>query len=354
MKHVAVVFASLVCLAFIVYARSSSEKLPPTASVSSLKASTAARSQMVNGSEDLTTIQATIINPPSRGNGGGFGGGQFGGGFIMRTEEQVEIERRSQLAKMRYDLKRWQPNRLSESSSVDSSPGGIPDRANELETSLRRLEASTLHSFEMSPLFGVGREPPPTERHSQLPNGTDAKKGWQLHEQLSAKLTGGEARWTWLLRLQGITPRGFVYKSNDRLIVAMPKDLASREFLHEVVSADASGELIETECVWNIARLHLVSLLMHEDPVVYGNRLSMGEKRTGKSAGTRELDQFEVDSLERLRTGAERVIAWSDEDDCLQMLSAIRAKESCIECHLVPVGYLLGAFTYRIEEANRN
>jgi hypothetical protein len=65
---------------------------------------------------------------------------------------------------------------------------------------------------------------------------------------------------------------------------------------------------------------------------------------------TRTLDLIETESLEKLRAGTERVIAWNQEDHRLQMLGAIRAKDRCLKCHDVPRGELLGAFTFWIEE----
>lgn len=114
MKHVSIVFASLVCLAFVVYARHSSEKVLPTVSISS-------------------PTPRTSTTSPFGGNGGGFGGGQFGRGTVPTdSEERPEIERRQQLGKMKYDPKRWQPNRLPEPQSAIVSLGEIPDHANEL------------------------------------------------------------------------------------------------------------------------------------------------------------------------------------------------------------------------------
>lgn len=78
----------------------------------------------------------------------------------------------------------------------------------------------------------------------------------------------------------------------DRQIVGMPKALASEEFLHEIVSADVSRDLKDNESVWDIIGLQLVSLLMHERPVVYDNRLLLEEKRTGQTAERRELTHW--------------------------------------------------------------
>jgi hypothetical protein len=108
-------------------------------------------------------------------------------------------------------------------------------------------------------------------------------------------------------------------------------------------------DLRNRERVWELVELQLVGLLMHDKPVAYDKHLMRNE--SVQMPKTRELDTFEMESITNLRAGAERVMAWNDEEKCLQVLGAIRAKESCLKCHdAVKTGQLLGAFTYRIRE----
>ena len=90
---------------------------------------------------------------------------------------------------------------------------------------------------------------------------------------------------------------------------------------------------------WEVARLELVSLLLHQEPVVYvSERLpSMTEVR---GAPTRPLDRFESDGLAALRNGEDLHIAGT------RMVGSIRATKQCLECHGGSRGGLLGAFSY--------
>jgi len=306
MKRIAAVSAVLVCLAIGVNVRGIADKSPPTLAISAKVTSRLERPT------SPTVTRAATVETKSISHGDDF----------CRGVAHFRI-------------------------------GIVPNKAKDLATVLQYLHVNTVHSFEMSPLFGVGREPPPTVKHSPLPSGDNGAKIWQLHEQLSAKLTGRQIQWTWLNQMRGITDRGFVYRSNDRYVVGMPKGLASEEFLCKFISSDASKELKGDERVWDIVELQLVSLLMHDRPVVYDKHLVIDNNRTGEAAATRALDQFEAESLENLQSGAERVMAWNDELDCLHVLGAIRAKETCLKCHEVTSGHLLGAFSYRIKEALR-
>jgi hypothetical protein len=64
----------------------------------------------------------------------------------------------------------------------------------------------------------------------------------------------------------------------------------------------------------------------------------------------RDLVQSEMESFDKLRSGDQQVISWSEERQTLHMVSAIRAKQNCLQCHSTELGTLLGAFTYAITE----
>jgi hypothetical protein len=98
---------------------------------------------------------------------------------------------------------------------------------------------------------------------------------------------------------------------------------------------------------WKTNRLQLVSLLMHDAPVVYEtDRLPDMEKLSSETAETRPLSSFERDGLTALRSGKQSQIQATR--NRIVMLGAIRAGHSCLECHNVKQGDLLGAFSYEL------
>lgn len=95
--------------------------------------------------------------------------------------------------------------------------------------------------------------------------------------------------------------------------------------------------------VWNLTRLQLVSLLKHETPRVYESReLPSMEKLA--AVPTRALTDFEQASLPQLVT--ERDVVVEDGPHRIHMLGSLRASKTCQQCHEVPTGTLLGAFSY--------
>lgn len=96
---------------------------------------------------------------------------------------------------------------------------------------------------------------------------------------------------------------------------------------------------------YRLARLELVSLLKHQQPVVYvsENLPNMDELR---DVPTRPVTAFEGAALARLRRVEDLVT--EDAGNQLKMLGAIRASETCLKCHRVRRGELLGAFRYEL------
>ena len=94
---------------------------------------------------------------------------------------------------------------------------------------------------------------------------------------------------------------------------------------------------------WDIKRIDLVGLLLHEQPVVYvGNHLPRMAD-VGKLA-TRSLGAFENDGLAAIRKGEELYIR--GDQDKLRVIGAMRNFDQCIKCHGGQPGDLLGAFSY--------
>jgi len=214
--------------------------------------------------------------------------------------------------------------------------------------------------------------------------------------------------WMWLNQMQAVTPRGFVYRMQDlrsdtlqrsttfgsgfggpareqrgrwnqdqvvlheegdfsQYLVGIPSPAGSTDFHHLELKLNPVSRLSPEDPLWRTRALQLVSLLKHDPPAVYEDRApakwqwelsrqELSRKRNPSNAPqdlkmpTRALDSIETESLEKLRAGTERVIAWNHQHQRLQMLGAIRAKDRCLKCHDVAKGELLGAFTFWIEE----
>ena len=96
---------------------------------------------------------------------------------------------------------------------------------------------------------------------------------------------------------------------------------------------------------WRIDALSLVSLLKHRPAAVY---VSENLPNMNELAGvpTRPLDEFEAGALDKLRGGEELIVRGNSAN--IRMVGSIRAAFQCLECHQVPRGTLLGAFSYRL------
>lgn len=95
--------------------------------------------------------------------------------------------------------------------------------------------------------------------------------------------------------------------------------------------------------VWLIKNMQLVSLLKHDTPRVY-NSNRMPDMNELQQVTTRDLNEFESQSLSSLVAGEE--VSIESHMNRIQMLGAIRATKSCVACHIVSEGRLLGAFSY--------
>jgi hypothetical protein len=96
---------------------------------------------------------------------------------------------------------------------------------------------------------------------------------------------------------------------------------------------------------WKIVRLELVSLLKHETPVAYLSK-NLPQMDELKTAPIRPLDPFEQRSLAGLRSDKDILI--DETPDRIRMVGSLRASKTCLECHSVRRGDLLGALTYEL------
>jgi len=99
---------------------------------------------------------------------------------------------------------------------------------------------------------------------------------------------------------------------------------------------------------WQLTQLQLISLLRNEAPIVYLTE-SLPEMQDIKQYPYRALNEFEKNALPQLR--AERDVVIEENAGAIQMLGAVRAGTSCLECHTQHHrGDLLGAFTYKLHK----
>jgi len=104
---------------------------------------------------------------------------------------------------------------------------------------------------------------------------------------------------------------------------------------------------MEEDTVWKINRIELIGLLMHDEPCAYQteNLPNMEELGTD-TAKTRELNKFEAEAIEKLKSDEEVLVRATL--NRILMVGAIRAQKSCLQCHASKVDDLLGAFSYEI------
>ena len=101
---------------------------------------------------------------------------------------------------------------------------------------------------------------------------------------------------------------------------------------------------------WHINRIELVGMLLNDRPLVY--IAQQGELPTMENIGdreTRELSEFETRGLEAFADGHDTYISASL--NRIEMMGALRAADSCLQCHDVQRGEVLGAFSYDILRA---
>jgi hypothetical protein len=133
------------------------------------------------------------------------------------------------------------------------------------------------------------------------------------------------------------------FLNSDRMGYARGVDYVIGFEPHAMAAAqNVKSDEFET---WQIARLELVSLFKHDDPVVYVSD-ELPNLDELDHVPTRPLDEFEQAHLPKLKDG--EYLLTSEDSTVIRMLGAVRASESCLACHSVPAGTLLGAFSYEV------
>jgi hypothetical protein len=101
----------------------------------------------------------------------------------------------------------------------------------------------------------------------------------------------------------------------------------------------------QTERGWEIRSVELIGLLLDAKPRVYMTEF-LPRMDDAKHAPTRELDEFESAGLRALANGDELYYGLARTEPLLRMVGGLRASKSCVSCHAVREGELLGAFSY--------
>jgi hypothetical protein len=101
----------------------------------------------------------------------------------------------------------------------------------------------------------------------------------------------------------------------------------------------------EPSLPWRIVRLELVSLLTHDVPMAYISK-NLPKLDELRNAPTRSLDDFERQSIDRLRSDED--VVTDETPDRIRMVGSLRAAKNCLECHFVKRGELLGALSYEL------
>lgn len=96
---------------------------------------------------------------------------------------------------------------------------------------------------------------------------------------------------------------------------------------------------------WKTVRLELLSWLKAAKQRVYVSE-SLPKMDELAAAQTRDLNRFEAAALDQLIAGEE--LQTASTPNRIVMLGALRASNGCLQCHNVPHGTLLGAFSYEL------
>ncbi len=211
---------------------------------------------------------------------------------------------------------------------------------------LQQLHENTVGLFINSPGFGVGRMLRPTARGLEMPYrkesvpaqpGPALESAWSPGEWRPPSSDLEEDLGKMLLRAipEFVDPYGFGYIKDRRHVAG---------FLGHGFHRDTPT----TPDRWQLQRLELVSLLLHDEPTVYvSDRLP--EMTRSHNAPSRPLDRFERVGLDTLGRGEDLFVAEVGEGH-LRMMGALRSAKACVACHGGGRGDLLGAFSYTLRK----
>ncbi len=274
--------------------------------------------------------------------------------FVLQADRDVELLRKfypyQSMAGRVSEPKRG-PTRLKLAPAAETRLAAIEARVAEGVSQSREFKLMILHEYTVRRFVdspgegisrmliindwglndGIGRGAIP------LQPGTPSKVTLSPGDS-RPRASGDEAPLGRLLEsniLEFVHPIGFGYFKDRRHVAGFDP----HRFVRPVPSADEK---------WEVQRLELVSLLLHEEPAVYvSERLPVMDQRHGTP--TRPLDRFERYGLDALGRGEDLFV--SEAGDGLRMLGAVRSAKQCLACHGGRRGDLLGAFSYTLKPA---
>jgi len=137
----------------------------------------------------------------------------------------------------------------------------------------------------------------------------------------------------------------YSFASPDRMGYVRSRDEVTGFEPHLLDAVDWPNSRISRNADWQITRLELVSLLRQPEPRVYvaANMPNMDQLT---DVPTRALNTFEATALPQLTTQEDIVVKYQPGQ--IEMLGALRAGKTCLECHRGERGKLLGAFSYTL------
>ena len=133
-----------------------------------------------------------------------------------------------------------------------------------------------------------------------------------------------------------VNPDGFGYVRDRDHVAGFLSHRLSR--VPEIHRAAETGDPPEDTEPWLTRSVELVSLLKHDQPMVYVAKYLPNMDQLRDSA-VRPLDGFEQRTLAKLRAGDDVVVETAG--DRIRMLGSLRAGRQCLECHAVERGTLL-------------
>lgn len=92
--------------------------------------------------------------------------------------------------------------------------------------------------------------------------------------------------------------------------------------------------------------------LMKDVPRVYASSFMNPTRSMLATSAQRSLTSFETEAIAQLKTGTDYVLSGDGQQPDTPpgtLVAALRAGESCMSCHDVEHGQLLGAFAYRLD-----
>lgn len=213
---------------------------------------------------------------------------------------------------------------------------------------LQQLHEQTYQDFVFTPGFGVSRMPRFRPRMIQL----DPLSKFAL--PIAIGVSSLSAAPLELSRAHRTAVDDFL--TPDRIGYVRSKVEVAGFNSHELTNLGSKwANSSQASSKWQVVRLELVSLLRHPEPRVYvaATMPAMDQLAT---VPHRALNDFESRALPSLVSQQDVVV--DRHPNQIQMLGAVRAGKSCLECHEGQRGKLLGAFSYEIapisDEANHS